>query len=387
MSVAKFNHSSHSAEIQKSTDSLLNSSAELRETIPVGIPQEVAQGVWLVRLPLTASMDHVNIYVLDDCNGWTIVDTGSNTPECRGIIDELFLKGTLSTKPVSQVVATHYHADHVGLVGHIAEWGAEFRATRTCWLTARLLQMDQRTVPCEQEIRFLQQAGLSALDLAAYRRTSPARYASLVTPLPYAYHRLADGDVMTIGSRNWTIHCGHGHAAEHATLWSDDGLAIVGDQILPGISSNLSVHPSEPDSDLVCEYLESCRRFADLAGQTTVCLPGHGLPFTGIPRRCEQLIASQTAALRRLLEHLQRPSTAIDCLPVLYRRPLQGTERTSLIQEAVGFLNHLWKVQLVDREILPDHRCLWSRSSRALPEGFLLSDSATCFQSLASHAK
>ncbi|MFN9976806.1 MAG: MBL fold metallo-hydrolase, partial [Phycisphaerae bacterium] len=117
----------------------------------------------------------VNIYVLDDDNGWTVIDTGNNSPECRAIIDELFLRGPFSTKPVSRVLATHYHNDHVGLVGHIAEFGAEFWATRTCWLTARLLQMDQRTVPCDNEIRFLQQASLGAMELAAYRRSSPSK--------------------------------------------------------------------------------------------------------------------------------------------------------------------------------------------------------------------
>ena len=377
MLVQNATHSGHMADSGEAPESIEEIRAVLSESPAIGLPVEMAPGVWLVRLPLTASMDHVNIYVLDDDNGWTVIDTGNNTPECRAIIDELFLRGPFSTKPVSRVLATHYHNDHVGLVGHIAEFGAEFWATRTCWLTARLLQMDQRTVPCEKEIRFLQRASLGAMELAAYRRNSPSNYSKQVLPLPFAYHRLIDNDVVTIGDRTWRIHCGNGHASEHATLWSDDGLAIVGDQILPGISSNLSVHPSEPEADLVSEWIDSCRKMAALADENTLCLPGHGIPFVGIRKRCEQLITSQTSVLRRLLEFLQRPATVVDCLPTLYRRALQPGERPALIQETVGFLNYLCRQQLVHRETMPNDTFLFSRCSSSLPDDSLLSKSAT----------
>ena len=128
------------------------------------------------------------------------------------------------------------------------------------------------------------------------------------------------------------------------------------------MSSNLSVHPSEPDADLVSEWLESCDRFAKLATSETVCLPGHNIPFRGVATRCQQLIANQEAALNRLLEHLVRPHTAIDCLEAVYRRQLQSYERNTTIAEIYGFLNHLYLRGEIRRELAGDMSYLWYRS-------------------------
>ncbi len=98
--------------------------------------------------------------------------------------------------------------------------------------------------------------------LAAYRRHSPSNYPQLVAPIPFSYRRLEEGDELQVGKRRWKIYVDNGHAAGHAMLWSDDGLGLTGDQILPGIVSNWSVHDSEPEADLVTEWLESCRRLS-----------------------------------------------------------------------------------------------------------------------------
>ena len=59
---------------------------------------------------------------------------------------------------------------------------------------------------------------------------------------------------------------GHGHAPEHATLWSEtDNLVIGGDQLLPSISPNLGVYPTEPLADPVADWLASCAMFEKLA--------------------------------------------------------------------------------------------------------------------------
>jgi glyoxylase-like metal-dependent hydrolase (beta-lactamase superfamily II) len=323
---------------------------------------EIAPGLWWLRLPLSSMLDHINVYVLESKDGWTLVDTGSNTPICRAALETAFSQGALARLPLTRVIGTHYHPDHIGLVGWLVDRGAIFQTTRTCWLQARLLQMDDRDLPSAQELDFVRKAGMKGMELAAFCRRAPSDFASLVTPLPAVYQRLQQGDLLKIGGRNWTIHIGNGHAAEHATLWSDDGFVITGDQILPGMSSNLSVHPSEPEADLVSEWLESCDRFGKLATSETVCLPGHNIPFRGIPTRCQQLIASQESALNRLLEHLARPHTAIDCLDAVYRRQLQSHERNSTIAEIYGFLNHLYLRGEIRRELAGDMSYLWYRN-------------------------
>ena len=322
---------------------------------------EIAPGLWWLRLPLASALDHINVYVLESKDGWTLVDTGSNTPICRAALETAFSQGALARLPLTHVIGTHFHPDHIGLAGWLVDLGAIFQTTRTCWLQARLLQIDNHDLPRAEELKFVQAAGMKGMELAAFQRREPSDFSSLVTPVPATYQRIKQGDILKIGERKWTIHIGNGHAAEHATLWSDDGFVITGDQILPGMSSNLSVHPSEPDADLVSEWIESCHRFARLATSQTVCLPGHNIPFRGISIRCQQLISAQEGALNRLLEHLNRPHTAIDCLEAVYRRQLQSYERNMAIAEVYGFLNHLYQAGLIDRELTDDLAYLWYR--------------------------
>lgn len=335
------------------------------ETTPErGHPIEVAPGIHWIRLPLDSNLDHVNVYALHDRSGWTLVDTGCNSDQCKDALDAVFKDGPLAHLSINRVISTHYHPDHIGLAGKLVKDGADLYATRVCWLFAKMLQIDDRQLPCHEQIEFVEQAGLKGMELAAYRRRAPSNYSQLVSPLPYSYTRIKQGDVIKIGERTWTIQIGNGHAAEHATLWSNDGIAITGDQILAGTASNLSVHPCEPRADLVSEWLESCERFMHLADEQTLCLPGHNVPFRGLPTRCEQLLASQKAVLSRLYESLDRPKTAVECLDTVYRRSLAASERSALIAETVGFLNHLRKQGMVERELIGGNAFVWKQASR-----------------------
>ncbi len=335
----------------------------------VGKAVELVAGIWWLRLPLQSALGYVNVYAIDDTNGWCLIDTGENTDACRSALQKIFFdNGPLSHRPVTRVIATHYHPDHIGLAGWFAQRGAELYATRLCWLYARMLQLDDREVPCDEQIRFAVRAGVNGLALAAYQRRRPSSFPQLVAPVPFAYHRLEAGDRLTIGQRQWQVHISHGHAAGHATIWSDDGLVFTGDQILPGICSNLSVHASEPDADLVSEWLESCRQLKSISNNRELCFPGHNQPFVGAATRCEQLIHSVEAALGRLRQRLVRPATAVECLDAIYGRPLNSHEQATLIAEAVGFLNHLKKQHQVEASVARDGSYIWRQVRTPVPQ-------------------
>ncbi len=333
--------------------------ATIAELPSFGAPLEVADGIWWIRLPLFSALGHVNIYAIEERSGWTVVDTGENSDACVAALNATFAIGSLARKPVTRVIATHYHPDHIGLAGWFAERGAVLCTTRLCWLYARMLQMDDRELPCDEQIQFAVRAGVKGVSLEAYRRRKPSQFSQLVKPIPFSYCRLEEGDVLDIGRRRWRVRIGHGHAAGHVTLWTEDGFAFTGDQILPGIASNLSVHASEPDEDLVSEWLTSCNRFKTFASDATLCFPGHGAPFNGARTRCEQLITNMESVLKRLLQRLERPATAVECLEAVYRRPLERHEQSTLIAETVGFLNHLKKRNRVRCELARDGSYIW----------------------------
>ena len=176
--------------------------------------------------------------------------------------------------------------------------------------------------------------------------------------------RIRDGDTLAAAGRRWAVRTGDGHAPEHATLWSlDDNLILGGDQLLPGISANIGVYPTEPDADPLTEWLESCARLAPHAREDQLVLPGHKLPFTGLPLRLRQMAENHEGALSRLLDHLQAPRTAADCFLPIFKRQIDGPEYGMALVESVAHLNCLLRRGQVTRTLSPQGAWLWERRS------------------------
>lgn len=324
-----------------------------------GAATELAEGVLWMRLPLPMALDHVNIYALADPDGWTVIDTGMNSGKSRAIWQAL-LAGPLAGKSVVRVVLTHHHPDHAGLVGWFQAQGAEVISTRTAWLYARMLTLDVQDRPTAPSLLFYQRAGTPAalLQLKAERR--PFNFADVVAPMPLGFTRIDEGSVLTLAGRRWRVRIGHGHAPDHATLWSeDDNLILGGDQLLPSISANIGVYPTEPEADPLADWLASTAAFAAHASEDHLVLPGHKLPFTGLPTRLRQMAENHHGALARLLGHLTVPRRASDCFVPLFKREIAEPEFDLALVESVAHLNYLLRRGQVSRSLGPDGAWLW----------------------------
>lgn len=317
---------------------------------------------WL-RLPLPMALDHVNAFLLDDGDGLTVVDPGIDTEACRAALER-----GLAGRPVRRVIVTHYHPDHIGLAGWLQERGAELWTTRVSWLFARMLVFDEQPVPVAETLAFWRAAGMEPGLLARRAAERPFNFADSVHPLPLGYRRIQEGDTVTAGGRRWIVRIGEGHAPDHATLWSlDDDLVLGGDQLLPSISANLGVYATEPMADPVQDWLDSCRRFQPLAEERHLVLPGHKLPYTGLPQRLRQMIENHEGALNRLRALLaEGPRSATACFPALFKRPIGEGEYGLALVEAVAHLNHLLLRGEVRRQTV-DGTWIWTLDSPPRP--------------------
>lgn len=328
----------------------------------VGKAIQIADRIFWIRVPLPMVLDHVNCYALDDGEGWTIVDTGFDSKEIRAIWKTL-LDGPLSGKPVHRLIVTHHHPDHIGLAGWFqTEHGAELVITRTAWLTARMFALDKHLAPTNETLSHWRSAGMDAQIYATRSAERPFNFSDVVTALPLGFRRIKEGDNVSAAGRNWQVRIGNGHAPEHATLWSDDGEVVIGgDQLLPSISPNIGVYATEPEADPVADWLESCERLIPFSTDKQLVLPGHKLPFTGLPVRLHQLIDNHHGGLKRLLAHLSEPKTAAECFTPLFKRKIDEKVYGLALVEAMAHLNHLHQQDVISRFPRDDGAWLFQR--------------------------
>ena len=320
---------------------------------------EVAAGVLWMRLPLPMALDHVNVYALEDGDGWTVVDTGMASK--RGVaIWQALLAGPLGGKPVHRVIVTHHHPDHVGMAGWFQAQGADLLMTRTAWLYARMLVLDVQALPTAEQIAFWRGAGMDPALLAKRSNERPYNFIDAVAPMPLGFTRMSEGDVIAAGGRDWVVRLGSGHAPDHATLWSVDGEVVLGgDQLLPSISANIGVYPTEPGANPLQDWIESTTGFVPFATADQLVLPGHKLPYRGLPFRLTQMVANHLSALDRLRAFLAAPATAAQCFAPLFKREIGAGEYGLALVEAVAHLNYLLQRGCVSRSMREDGAWVW----------------------------
>jgi len=323
----------------------------------------VADGILWFRMPLPMKLDHVNVFALRESDGWTVIDTGFASKRGRAIWQTI-MDGPLEKRPITRVIATHHHPDHIGLAGWMqTEFGAELWTSRTSWLMARMLTLDKHEVQKAETLRHHRSGGM---DPAIYQKRlteRPFLFSDVVSPMPLGFKRIQEGEILTIGGRRWDVRMGNGHAPEHVTLWCrEDPLLLAGDQILSSISPNIGVYATEPEADPLAEWLEACERLSPFAREDHLVLPGHKLPFTGLPARMRALIENHYSALERLADFLATPRTAVECFSILFKRPIGEGEYGLALVESIAHLNHLYHLGQVTRTRREDDAWIWQKA-------------------------
>jgi glyoxylase-like metal-dependent hydrolase (beta-lactamase superfamily II) len=301
----------------------------------------LAEGVGWARLPIPGSLKHINVWVLEDGEGVALVDTGLNIPDCRAGWDAL-LEGPLAGRRVTRLIVTHFHPDHLGLAGWLAErFNAPLWMTRGEWLFARMLASDVRRAPPREAVAYWRGAGWSDERVAAEEEKGWGRFAAMMSAVPVSFVRFGDGDRLRIGERDWRVVIGSGHSPEHGCLWDEaGGLLIAGDQVLPGITSNVSLSLSEPEADPLGEWLASIKKLRSLPADLLV-LPSHGEPFTGLHARLDALDRGHRDRLDALHRRLEEPARAVDCFATLFARRIEDNMLGLATGEAMAHLRRL----------------------------------------------
>lgn len=309
----------------------------------VGAATEVAPGVLWLRMPLPFKLDHINLWAIRDGERWTIVDTGVQSPEIAEAWRRLLAAdGALGTG-VSRVIVTHMHPDHVGMAGWLTrKYDCALWMSRLEYLNCRVLVADTGREAPEEGVRFYRRAGWGDDGIEHYR-TRFGYFGKMIYAVPESFRRLRDGDTLRIGEHDWQVVVGTGHSPEHACLWCPAlKVMISGDQVLPKISSNVSVFPTEPEADPLHGWIRSLERIRERVPDDVLVLPAHNEPFRGLHARLDYLLQGHRVSLDRLRRRLEQPCRVVDVFGTLFGRPIDDPRLLSLATgESLAHLNYL----------------------------------------------
>jgi len=282
-----------------------------------GHAMSVATGVMWLRMPLPlAGLNHINVWALEDSAGWALADTGMQTADTASYWQQAFA-GALERRPVTRVICTHMHPDHIGMAGWLTrQFDCRLWTTRLEYLTCRVLVADTGREAPPDGLRFYHAAGWDEEALAAYKARFGG-FGKAVYTLPDSYRRIVDGEELSIGGRLWRAVIGRGHSPEHLCLHCPElHVLISGDQVLPRITSNVSVFPTEPEANPLEEWLESLAAIRRRVPDEVLVLPSHNEPFRGLHARLAALIDGHEQRLVQMHGELAAPKRAVDVFGV-----------------------------------------------------------------------
>lgn len=299
-----------------------------------------ARGLLAVVLPLPFGPKQVNAWLLDDGDGWTIVDCGADTPSIRQIWSRVIEK-VIGGRPVHRLLITHGHVDHMGFAGPL--WDVlgrpSVQATQVEWLTASLRVAAMGAIPAYEEDDFFRSNGVPEDEIERFTAL-PGALNSL-HPLPSHFRRIAQGDVLWIGGREWHVMTAAGHSPDQAAFYCPVAkLLIAGDHVLPRITPFVGVFPTEPNADPLGDFFAALDRFGNLPDDTLV-LPSHGAPFLGLGARVGELRSHHEQRLMEMKRIAKRPVAAYQIASEVFERAIATEHGRLALAETLAHLNYL----------------------------------------------
>lgn len=316
----------------------------------------LAPGVLWLRLALPFALNHVNIYLLEDDDGWAVIDTGIANDATRAVWDGL-LAGGLGGRRITRLIVTHYHPDHAGLGGWLLErCGIGLAMSRTEHATSRFLRQQRgEAVGSAAHRAFYERHGLGEAAIEAVMGRGHA-YLRMTTDLPESYQVLQAGQHLRIGGRDFEVLTGGGHAPEQVMLLCRaEKLFLPADQVLARISPNISVHAYEPEGDPLAAYLASLAALRRNVPDDMLVAPTHNLPFLGLHQRIDELTTHHAQRCGLIAEACRsRPHTATELLPVLFPRALDEHQTSFAFGEVVAHVQYMVGQGMLDEQLGAD---------------------------------
>ncbi len=329
---------------------------------------EIAPGVLWLRMPLPFALDHVNLWLIGEPDGYTLVDCGYGDATTRAHWQRHF-ETTLLHRPIRRIIATHCHPDHLGNAAWLAaRFGCTIAMTLGEYLAAHALIGEQAGFGSADVRALFARHGMAAEHLAALVARGN-HYHRGVPEAPHAFARLIDGDVLRAGP--WQL-------AGVRRLRTFAGARGAGEP--RGGAADRGRHAAAADQHQRHRLaVRTRRRPARALSRVAVGLRGAAARHAGAAvawaavsrhrgARRETAPASRMRAwtnCTRRSAGAHAPQSAAEVIPVLFRRELDLQQRFFAMGEAIAHLNHLWQTGRAQRSVAADGAIRFARRERS----------------------
>ena len=319
-----------------------------------GETHPVAPGILWLRMPLPFRLNHINLWLLEDGDGWTLVDTGMAMGEAREAWLRVFADH-LGGRPINRIIVTHFHSDHAGLAGWLTDrFGSQLWMSDLEWRRTRLLAGGANPAWSNDVLSYFHRAGCSE-EMVTETHSLWSGYNSRMSPTPDLHTMLNDGMVFDIGGRSWRVLIGRGHAPEHVSLYCAElDVLIAGDQVLPRISPNVSYFPGDGGDNPLGDFLVTTASFRAQLPDTSLVLPSHNEPFYGLHHRLDELASHHDERLDHMADLCGEPLTGYGVSRQSFSPDLDGLQASLALTETMAHLNHLISLGRIDRQTRDD---------------------------------
>lgn len=285
-----------------------------------GKTREVADGVFVVHLPLPMRPTIVNVTLLRNGRDWALIDTGVNSDDSEQAFRAALAEAGCEPAQIRTIVCTHHHPDHYGASRKYRDLcDAQVYLHRKEFESAKAYAPSERS---EEVVHFFRRHGIP-LDRFVHIPSPSQFWAGLYVPAePDGF--IADGDTIDFGG--WPIHVigTPGHTQGHCVLYlPEQRVLIAGDHLLPKITPHVGVFPGGPRNPLL-DFLDSQRKIEPL--DVDLVLPAHGGTFSDHRHRTRQIIQHHEYRMQEMLDIVrQRPRTAYDVARIAFDFNLESS--------------------------------------------------------------
>ena len=282
---------------------------------------QIVEGIYQLKVPIPDNpLENTNIYLIQGDKNYTLIDTGWDSDTAFNSVNRQLAEVGVGLPDIGQIIITHAHFDHFGLVGRIKQLSVA---------KLYLHHLEQEVFRTRYTVtnEFLHQIevwftmnGVPADIIAAVH----APISGFRKPVPAVPDVLLNGDeTIASGKFDLKVIWTPGHSPGHICLYATaQKVLFSGDHVLPVITPNISLTPTMT-ADPLGDYLNSLLLVKKLA--VDAVLPAHENIFRNLPKRVDEIIRHHEIRTAEILKAMDgQEMTAYQIAHLVTWMPEQG---------------------------------------------------------------